>query len=241
MHRSRVSATLLIALLVAPLALLELACSRSSERQLLSQFFRAARARDNTTLAMMAAARFEPREQGTVEEFEIATVGPEQRTPINFKALLEAEDQARAREADFAKRKKVYQDANLAAIEQILKLERDPKAKISADQLKMKAEWDKWREDTGVHAKATAAARAAASAQTGIVEASLARPGQPPFQAAQFDGELRTKAVSVNAQVRSPEGQVAPKTMVVTLQRAVGKMNGQSREGRWIIARIDSA
>ena len=34
---------------------------------MLNQFFRAARARDNATLAMMSAVTFDPREQGAVE------------------------------------------------------------------------------------------------------------------------------------------------------------------------------
>lgn len=239
MNRSRVSTTLLIALAVAPLALATLACSRAPEQQQLRQYFRASQARDNTTLAMMSAVEFDPRERGTVQDFDITSVSPEQRTPLNFKVLIDAEAKAREAEGEFAKRKKAYQDANLKVIEEVIKLERDPKGKISPAQMKVKAEWDKWREETGTFAKATAAARAAVSAQTGPVEASLTQPGQPAFQAAQFEGDLVSKAVTINADVRSPDGQTSPKTMVITMQRAVGTLNGQSREGRWIISRID--
>jgi hypothetical protein len=239
MNRSRVHATLLIAILIAPLALLEMACSRSPEQQLLTQFFRAARLRDNQTVAMMSAVSFDPRERGTVDEFTVTNVGAEQGTPLNFKALIDALNKARDAEIEFAKRKKAYQDANLAAIEQVIKLERDPKAKMSPAQMTIKSEWDKWREDTTVHAKATAAARAAIAAQTGPVEASLTQPGEPPFDPGKFNGELVTKTVTINAQVRSPDGKESPKTMMVTMQRAVGKMEGQVREGRWIISSID--
>lgn len=241
MIRSRVAPTLLIVLLVTPLLLLVVACSRSPEQQLLTQFFRASRARDNTTLAMMSAVSFDPREQGTVESFDVASVAPEQRTPLDFKAMIDAEAKAKEAEAEFAKRKKAYQDANLKAIEEVIKLERDPKAKMSPAQLTIKAEWDKWRDDTGTFAKATSAARGALSAQSGPVEASLTQPGQAPFQPAQFTGDLVTKAVTINAQVRPPKGEAAAKTMVVTLQRAVGTLNGQPREGRWIISRIGGA
>lgn len=239
MNRSRVAMTLRIALAVVPLAVTGLACSRSPEQQQLRQFFRASQARDNTTLAMMSAVSFDPRERGVVQDFEVTSVSPEQKTPLNFKALIEAESQARAAETDFAKRKKEYQDANLKAIEEIIKLERDPSAKMSPAQMKTKAEWDKWREETATFAKATASARTAVSAQSGPVEASLTQPGQPAFQPGQFDGELVTKAVTINADVRSPDGQTAPKTMVITMQRAVGTLGGQAREGRWIISRID--
>ena len=40
------------------------------------------------------------------------------------------------------------------------------------------------------------------------------------------------------AQVQAPDGKTAPKTMVVTLQRASGKRDGQTVEGRWIIMSI---
>ena len=239
MIRSRVTSTLLIVLLVAPFGLLSLACSRSPEQQLLTQFFRASRARDNTTLAMMSAASFDPREQGTVESFSVTNVAPEQRTPLDFKAMIDAEAKAKQAEAEFAKRKKEYQDANLTAIEEVLKLERNQTAKWSPAQLKVKAEWDKWREETGTYSKATAAARATLSAQTGPAEASLTQPGQAAFQPAQFTGNLVSKAVTIDAQVKPPTGAASPKTMVVTMQRVVGTLNGQPREGRWIISRIE--
>jgi hypothetical protein len=229
---------LLIALMAAPLVLLEVGCSRTPEQQLLSQFFRASRARDNTTTAMMSAVSFDPRERGSVEDFDIVTVGAEQRTPLNFKALIDAENKAKEAEAEFAKRKKEFQDANLRAIEELLKLERDPKARLTPAQQKLRAEWDKWREETTVFAKATAAARAARVQSSGPAEASLTQPGQPPFDPNLFQGDLVSKDVTINAQVRSPEGQLAPKTMVVTLQRAVGKQGDQERPGRWIITRI---
>jgi hypothetical protein len=226
---------------LAPLAILAVACSRPEEQQFLTQFFRAARGRDNTTLAMMSAVEFDPREQGAVEDFEITQVGEERRTPVDFKALAEAEKKAVADDAEFRQRKIEYQNANLPALEIIVKLERDPKAKMTPDQLKMKAEWDKWRADTTTHQKAIAAAKAAFSNATGPAEASLTQPGQPPFHPEQFQGDLVSKDVTVNAQVRSPDGQTSPKTLVLTLQRVSGTMKGQPREGRWIITRIQGA
>jgi len=38
--------------------------------------------------------------------------------------------------------------------------------------------------------------------------------------------------------VQTPDGKTTPKTMVVTLQRASGKKDGQTLEGRWIITSI---
>jgi hypothetical protein len=49
---------------------------------------------------------------------------------------------------------------------------------------------------------------------------------------------LISKDVTIDAQVKSPEGQTSQKTLVITMQRVVGTLNGQQRDGRWIITRI---
>lgn len=238
MARTRAKAIFLIAVLAGPLALLAAACSRPPEQQLLNQFFRASRARDNATLAMMSAVSFDPREQGVVEGFSITNVTEEQRTPVSLRSLVEAEQQAREAEAAFGKEKQAYQDANLTVIEQVLKLERDPGARMNAAQQKVKTEWDKWREDTTTHTRAVSGARAALVDAVGPIEASLTQPGAPAFVPAQFEGALVTKEVTIDATVASPEGVSAPKTLTLTMQRAEGTLAGQEMTGRWIITRI---
>jgi hypothetical protein len=238
---SRSGAWTKLVCLAAAVPLVAVGCSRPPEQQQLTQFFRAARARDSTTLAMMSAAKFDPREQGTVESFEITSVSPETRRPLGIKALLEAEKAATAAEAEFAKQKMAYQTANIAVIEQVVKLERDPKAKLNAAQQAVKAAWDKWREDSTVHTRAVSAARAAIASALGPTDASLTQPGQPEFDRNAFDGDLVTKDVVVNAQVKSPQGDTAAKTLTVTFARASGTQAGTAREGRWIITRIAGA
>src|SRR5262245_50041941 len=125
-HR-RARVALAIAILLAPVAFLIAACSRPNEQQFITQFFRAARARDNTTLALMSAVPFSPREQGTVENFQIKQVSNESRTPLDFKPLIEAERKATQDRDEFTKKKLEYQKENLPAIEAVVKLERDPK------------------------------------------------------------------------------------------------------------------
>src|SRR5918998_112818 len=108
--------TLAITLVIAPIALLAVACSRPAEQQFLTQFFRAARARDNNTLAMMSAVAFDPRNHGTVDSFEIKQVSDERRTPLDFNALLTAQRRAIEADEEFKKRKIEYQNANLPAL-----------------------------------------------------------------------------------------------------------------------------
>ncbi len=239
MPRFRCRVILCSVVAVMPLAVLSVACSRPPEQAQLTQFFRAARARDNTTLAMMSAVEFDPREQGTVEGFDITSVSPETRRPLGLKALLDAETKARADEAAFAKRKLEYQNANLPMIEQVVKLERDPKARMTPAQQAVKAAWDTWRSESTTHTRAVSNARVAVSAGIGPAVVSLTQPGQPAFDTAAFEGDLVTKDVALTASVKSPQGETSSKNLTVTLARVVGTQGGVTREGRWIITKID--
>jgi hypothetical protein len=237
---SRVRAAFAAALVIAPLGILAAACSTPAEQQLLNQFFRASRNRDNETLARMSAVEFDPREQGEVTGFDIVSVGEERRTPLDFKTLLSAQQAAVDAEADYRKRRFEFESSNRSALEAIAKMEREPAAKFNAAQQTLKAEWDKWRQGALAINKATSAAKAAVANASGPAEASLAQPGQAAFAADKFQGNLVSKDVTVNAEVRK-DGQTSNKTLVITIQRVEGTQDGQQRTGRPIIARIHGA
>ena len=222
------------ALLLVPATLMVVSCSRPPEQQFLTQFFRAARGRDNTTVGRMSAVVIDPRTQGSVEDFEITSIGDERREPLSFKPLFEAEAKAREEEKAFLATKIEYQNANIKAIEEVLKLEAQPDAKFSPALQKTKAEWDKWREGIAAHARATSSATSAIKASTGLAEASLTQPGQPSLDARTFEGETISKDVVVNAEVRTPDGQTTQKTLTITISRVAGG----GREGRPIITKI---
>ena len=222
------------ALLLVPSTLLVIGCSRPPEQQFLQQYFRASKGRDNTTVGRMSAVQIDPRTQGSVEDFSIENVTAETRTPLTFKALFEAEQKAKDEERAFLKTKIDYQTANIKAIEEVLKLEAQPDAKLTPAQQKTKAEWDKWREGIAAHARTTAGATAAIKRATGVAEASLTQPGQPALDPKTFEGETIKKDVTVKASVKSPQGATAEKTLVITIERVAGG----GREGRPIITKI---
>ena len=222
------------ALLIVPSVLFVIGCSRPPEQQFLTQFFRAARGRDNTTVGRMSAVQIDPREQGTVEDFTIENIGPETRTPLTFKPLFEAEARAAEEEQAFLKTKIDYQTVNIKQIEEVLKLEAQPDAKFTPAQQKVKAEWDTWRQGIADHARKTSAATAEIRRATGVAEASLTQPGQPALDAKNFEGETIRKDVTVKADFKTPDGQTTEKTLVITIERVAG--NG--REGRPIITKI---
>jgi hypothetical protein len=223
------------ALLLVPATILVIGCSRPPEQQFLTQFFRAAKARDNTTVGRMSAVTIDPREQGTVEDFSIENVGAEQRTPLTFKPLFEAEDKAKKEERAFLDTKIAYQTANIKAIEEVLKIEQtNPVPKYTPAQQKTMDEWNKWREGIASHAKTTAAATAEIRRATGVAEASLTQPGQPALDAKAFEGETIKKDVTVKASLKTPDGKTSDKTLVITIERVAGG----GREGRPIITKI---
>ena len=222
------------AISLIPATMMVVSCSRPPEQQFLTQFFRAARGRDNTTVGRMSAVEIDPRSQGAVDDFEITSISEEKRAPLSFKPLFEAEAKARAEEKAFLATKIEYQNANIKSIEEVLKLEAQPDAKWPPALQKTKAEWDKWREGIAAHARATSSATAAIKSSTGLAEASLTQPGQPPLDARTFQGETISKDVVVNADVRSPDGQTSQKTLTITIARVAGG----GREGRPIITKI---
>src|SRR5213079_1885142 len=88
------------------LALLVLVACASTpvEQQLLTQFFRAARVRDNTTLASMSAVNFDPRTDGSVENFKIDSIGEQQHRKLQVQEFTAEQDKVRADQVEFTKK-----------------------------------------------------------------------------------------------------------------------------------------
>jgi hypothetical protein len=242
MSRRSLHAVVLLSPLLAGFALLAAACgSRPPEQQIINNFFRASRVRDNTTLAQMAAVSFDPRKDGTVQDFELVSVGEEQRRSLQIKELIAEEEKAKQEDAAFAKKKKEYQDANIEAIERVVKAERAGQT-VRGKDAEVQAAWTKWRDEQQQSSRRVADARSKANNERALAINSLTQPGRADVDVSAMNVELATKQVTVNAQVQEPNATTAtPKTIVFTMQRAVGKGAGEGGadlEGRWIITGI---
>ena len=238
MHR-KVGAMTLITLF-GGLALMTAACSmaRTPEEQVLTNFFRASRVRDNATLANLSAVSFDARTDGTVQDFEIVNIGEEQRRTLQIKQLAEEEEKAKQEDAAFAKKKREYQDANLEAIERVVKLERSGGTARGKDA-EVQAAWTKWRNEQSQYQKRVSEARAKHANERALAVTSLTAPGQPDVDVSNLNVELVTKQVTVNAEVREPSGGATTnKTYVFTLQKAIATGGEEDRDGRWIITSI---
>jgi hypothetical protein len=235
MSSSRAHSLVSLILVVVGLSIFEIACSSAPpEQQLLINFFRAARVRDNTTLGNISAVNFNPRTDGTVEDFEIAAVGPEQRRSVQIRALIDEEAKAKEEEAAFTKKQAEFQTANREAIGRVARAE-SARQPVRGPDAAVQASITKWRAEQAQYSKRLSDVRTRLTRERNQAVGSLTPPGQPDVDVSNMDVELVTKEVTVNAQVRTPEGQTVPRTLVFTFQRAVGTAGGQTREGRWII------
>jgi hypothetical protein len=213
-------------------------CSSAPEQPILNQFFIASRLRDNTTLASFSTVAFEPRQQGTVSSFQITGVSPEQRTPLNIRTLLQAQQEAKAADAEFSKRKDAYENENLEAIRRVLKAEGERSA-IKGKDAEVEAAWTKLRDEGAQVSKRVYEAKRGLASATSVAQISV-EDSRNPIDLGKYDGELVSKDVTISADVKLPTDQTVKKTLVVTMQRAVLK-GDKDITGRWIITGIRDA
>lgn len=237
-HPAR-SSVLLFPVLVS-LAVVPSACvGGGGEEQLLNSFFRAARMRDNMTLGNIAAVNFNPNQQGVVERFTITEIGPEQRRAVDIRELTEAHDRAAAEEQAFSERRQEFQSANVETINRVTKARDSGQALRGADA-EVYSALEQWRDEHSEYSRRLSEARSRLSRDRTQVVNSLSPPGGPEVDVSGMDVELVSKTVTVDATVTTPDNTTEQRTMVFTLQRAIGAPeDGQTREGRWIITDLE--
>jgi hypothetical protein len=230
--------TPIIALALASLTTLVLGCSSGPEQPILNQFFTASRLGDNTTLANFSTVAFEPRTQGTVSSFDIQSVSPEQRKPLNIKALAKAQADAKAADAEYTRRKEVYESENIDAIKRVLAAERQ-KTALKGKDAEVQAAWTKFRSEGAQISKRVFDARRSLAAESSVASMSVDDP-RNPVDLTKYEGEMVSKDVTISAPVRTPDNQTVRKTLLVTMQRAV--LTGERTiTGRWIITGVKDA
>lgn len=218
--------------------LLVIACgSAPIEQQILTQFFRAARVRDNTTLAGMSAVNFDPRTDGTVEDFKIDSIGEPQHRKLQLQELTAEQEKIRNDQIEFTRKMRDFYQSNSIAIDRAAKADQ-AKQPVRGTDAALLAEWKKWDVDSRDLERKLSQARQKVARERSTAVASLTVPGRDDVDVTGMDVDIISEPVTVTAQVQTPDGKTSPKTMVVTLQRAAGKKDGQTLEGRWIIMSI---
>lgn len=235
MFRSRLSTARMLGVSLTALTLV--ACSGGAEQPILSQFFAASRLHDNTTLGGFSTVAFEPGTHGIITAFTVTNVTPEQRKPLALKTLAKAQDDARAEDAAFTKRKDEYANQAGEALERVVKAGRT--GKLKGKDADVQVGWFKLVDEGVAVARKVTDARRTLAAESAVVDLSVADP-RNPVDTKKYDGELVSKDVTIDAPVKTPNGQTVQKTLVVTLQRAELK-GDRPITGRWIITGIKDA
>ena len=237
MYRPKSTALISMATLVAVSLI---GCSSAPEENLISNYFRASRMRDNTTLANIAMVSFRPSERGIVQtgDFELISVSEEQRRPMRAREYSIAFEEAVAVEREFSDRKQAYQDENLGAIERVLEAERE-ESDVARRDREVQEAWVTWRAEMLQHAQTVSDARTLLAEERVVGEASTFSPSNP-IDVAQYEGEIASKEAVIDASVQTPDDQTEQLTLTVTLERAeLTAADGSPLNGRWIITKID--
>jgi hypothetical protein len=240
MLRPKASVYVLAAIVVAIAAMSACSSPNAQEENLVRQYFRASALRDNQTLANFAVVSFDPKTEGAVTDFDVTGVSAERPEPLRIVELSKSLAEAEAANKAFTEKKKAYQDANMDAIDRVLKAESAGR-KLSGRDATVQAEWTKWRDETGAEAKKVSAARTSLQNARPVAELSLSSPNGDPPAIEQMEGNLVSKDISVAATVRGPDGTTSQKNYVVTASRAVVKGPNGDRNGKWVITAVKPA
>jgi len=234
MSRSATRRAILLVPVILGSCLFEFACSSPPiEQQLLTTFFRAARVRDNTGLASISAVTFDPRTEGSVQDFTIDNIGAQQRRTLQVQQFMDDEAKVREEQVEFTKKMRDFYQSNSIAIDRAVKADQ-AKQSVQGKDAALLAEWKKWDTDSRDFERKVSQARQKATKERATAVASLRSDDLTGMTV-----DIITEPVTVTAQVQPPGGgQATPRTMVFTLQRASGKKGDQATEGRWIIMSI---
>ena len=216
------------------LAVVAVACGGGGEEKtLLTKYFMASKIADNMTLANIATVAFDPKVDGQMGSFSIVSISEEKVSPLTLKQHAADLKAATDEEKAFSDKKQAFQDANSEAIDRIVKAE-GKNLPVKGKDAEIQKEWNKWREQTAEHAKKLSELRQRVAEDQPIVEISC-QDQRNPIDTTAYDGEVASKDVTVDGQVKTDAGTSAKK-YVFTLQRVTLKnVNGKDVVGRWVI------
>jgi len=210
-------------------------CSGAAEQPILNQLFTASRLHDTTTLNGFSMVEIDPQKQGSVLSFSIVAVTPESHKPLALKSLAKIYDDAKAEDAAFNKRHDDYAQQHADTVTKVVKAGRD--AKLKGEDAEIQTAWFKMVDEGREISRKVSESKRTLGKESAVAEMSVADP-RNPVDVTKLDGELISKDVTVDANVRQPSGEMIKKTYLVTLQRALLKGPKGDIVGRWIVTGV---
>ncbi|MGE5815563.1 MAG: hypothetical protein ACM36C_13830 [Acidobacteriota bacterium] len=217
------------------LSLAAAGCSGGDEQQIIRKYFEALRLRDQSTVANMATVEYDMQREGTVQNFSVKAVSPEQTTKLNIKELATAWRAAKDDNDAFQKEIQKYLKENAEEIDRVQKASQGGK-KLSPKDAALQSSWQNWVRQRADHSEKLTDSRRKLAAETRVAEISTFDARQP-IDVNDYDGNLISKDVTIDATLKRGD-TTTNEQMIVTLQRAA--LNGPKgeRQGRWIITDI---
>jgi hypothetical protein len=229
---------LTVAVAIATVSVLATAaCSGySAEQQIVRKYFQANQLRDQSTVGNVATVEFDPLTDGVVQRFTITGVSEERRKTLNIRQYAEEFKKAKEDNEAFTKEVNKYQKDNAQEIDRVTKAASQNKS-LRGKDAELHTSWTKWVADRVEHTHKLTESRRKLSAETRVAELSTFN-SLKPIDVTEYDGELISKDVTLDATIKKPDGAVVNRTLVVTMERAVLKGAEGEREGRWIITDV---
>ena len=216
------------------LAVIAVACGGGEEKNLLNKYFMASKMADNLTLANIATVAFDPKTDGQMQTFSILSVSEPVSSPIELKANAAALKVVMDEEKAFTEKKKKYQDEHSDVIDRILKAEQKKQPVRGADA-EIQKEWNTFLAEQSVISGKLSDARRKANSGRSLVEISIQDQREPIYVTA-FEGEIKSKDVTIEGSVKPETGAAVTKKFVLTMKQAILKnVNGKDRAGRWVV------
>jgi len=216
------------------LAVIAVACGGGEEKTLLNKYFMASKMADNLTLANIATVAFDPKTDGQMQTFSVLSVSEPVSSPIELKANAAALKVVQNEEKAFTEKKKKYQDENSDVIDRIMKAEQK-KQPVRGKDADIQKDWNKFLEEQAVISGKLSDARRKANSGRSLVEISI-QDQREPIDVTVFEGEIKSKDVTIEGSVKPETGDAVTKKFVLTLKQATLKnVNGKDREGRWVV------
>ena len=216
------------------LAVIAVACGGGEEKTLLNKYFMASKMADNLTLANIATVAFDPKTDGQMQTFSVLSVSEPVSSPIELKANAAALKVVQNEEKAFTEKKKKYQDENSDVIDRIMKAEQK-KQPVRGKDADIQKDWNKFLEEQALISGKLSDARRKANSGRSLVEISI-QDQREPIDVTAFEGEIKSKDVTIEGSVKPETGDAVTKKFVLTLKQATLKnVNGKDREGRWVV------
>lgn len=207
----------------------------SGESDILKRFFSASRMGDRTTAGNIAMVAFDPDTDGTIRNFSVISVSEEQQRSLQMLELADELAIAQASTQEHAVSMRVYQDENIEAIARVIEAEREDTTVASRDE-EVQAAWTNWREEAQDFTRSVSAAQTALNDESRIAEVSTFNPANP-IDVRQYEGQLLTKEVSINATVEQGDSS-DDRTLSIVLQKVQLGAGDETIDGRWIITSL---